>query len=222
MLRGEAGLKARYLLFWPEAPKTGNITKDKILVAYSFGRNSFSEREVKIMIYGARENARGTGDAFRILKEILAFESGNPNSSIASECAEIIKEHGIKNVILSWEIAFSLWENDRKLFYQVNPSVIWPDDSKARMSTREISLKVAEIIREKKGKEIVLVAHKRLSARAALLLKRALQKEADIAIPEIKTGDFDERSAKWQTQGAFKWLTREILTRIHHLLLGWV
>ena len=131
--------------------------------------------------------------------------------------------YGIKQAIVQWEVGFALWHVYPEWFKEQPITSIWPS-SRGYFSAKKVISKSIELMREKGLSKPIELAHRRMSARTFLLVKKILGSSPIIAgrFADETVDSFDVLSVQRWTKNWQRWIIREALARIHHLIIGWV
>ncbi len=206
----------RYALFWCGMPQSKNMRKGDVVLAQSFGRNSWDEIEMKKL----KRKFRETESDEKTLEWIRndKFDPGKPNREIAKIVVELLDEYHIP-AIVQWEIATAFSE---EWYAQHKKEIIciWPPEENEHFDTRSVIIESAEVIREKNFVHPVVVAHKQQIVRTALIVKKycGIFPLTSKKQPNI----FDAHSIQWWTRNIFFWSFREFFVRVRYIVKRYV
>ena len=203
-------------VFSPGHPPSGHPDHADLIIAQAFGRTMFSDKYLPV-IMGDLPTCQNNILSFKILIT-QTFDSGEPNIEIAKECYRIVEKHSIP-LYAQWEIAFEMFKLDpekyTKLDDLINP--IWPIAHKDSFTTNDVLEKIMNI---NHFNNPILIANNWMSIRAALLIKKRM-----LTYPTLINTDcssFNPCSTQAWTRDYHRWVFKETLVRIHHLIFRWV
>lgn len=188
----------------------------------AYGRNTFSDRELRIIRVKRDEHANDTA-MFRWLAS-RRFDPGKPNEVIASHCTNLTKLSG-KPVIGQWEVMFALWRKNSE-WYEIHSEslfAIWPSQEGSQ-KTKGLLEEVKNTAKDIGLSHPLLVAHPEHVQRCYFIARKTFGVSPAVFVyPEEENAWFDEDSVQWWTRSRRKWLFYELcLARPHHLLHGWM
>jgi len=206
----------RYTLFWCGMPKSKNIHEGDVILAQSFGRNSFDDADIQTLNEKFNE--------FELDEKILEwirtknFKPGKPNKEIAKAIMDLVTRHYIP-VIVQWEIATAFpidWYERNKKYI----TCIWPPAGNTHIDLHSIIIESLEAMKEKKLSNPIVVTHKRQIVRVAYVIKKLLGKFP--LISETQPKSFDRNSLQRETRNLFFWSLKEPFVRMYYIVKRYV
>lgn len=206
----------RYTFFWCGMPESKKIYEGDVMLAQAFGRNSFTETDLKIL----NEKFNEFESDEKILEWIRTknFDPGKPNKEIADGIMDYMQRRYIP-AIVQWEIAVAFpsdWYERNKKYI----TCIWPPEESKYFDTRSVVIASLKAMEEKKLSHPIVAAHKMQIVRVACMVKKLSGKFPFVS--EVQPKSFDRNSLQWWTRNIFFWLLREFFVRIHHIIKRYV
>lgn len=222
---------------WHSYPNEGDIISPQ-----AFGRNTYQDKEVGVVIKAIHERCNGDSVAMFQELSIKGFDPGHPNRMLALRCIELAKEPwgaGFdedgqliqkctipRTVIGQWEVLYAMWHYEPD-WYAKNEKVlipIWPP-LKGYLGTRGMLLIVKNLAEQRHLHTPVLIAHPEHIQRCFFIARKIFGKgqvATDHEMIRYDTRSFDQGSVQKWTQSEGAWLRYEMMARVHHLLHGWM
>jgi|GEM_PF-2414779 len=206
----------RYILFWCGMPKSKNISDGDVVIAQSFGRDSFGETDMKTL--------NEKFDEFELDEKILEwirarnFDPGIPNKEIADVIMKLRTKYYIP-IIVQWEVAVAFpsdWYERNKKYV----TCIWPPAGNNRIDLHSTIIESLEAMREKKLSNPIVVTHKRQIVKVACMIKKLLGKFP--LISETQPKSFDRNSLQRETRNIFYWSLKEPFVRMRYIVKRYV
>ena len=216
--------------FWQSDP--GLPWKSDFICPQAFGRNTFSDSEIGMLIYMTFDTSDSDIEKFRWL-ESLGFDPGRPNKMIAKRCIQTAKLVGLftntttKPVIGQWEVLYAIWLNDPHWYsrHRRQCIAVWPP-IEGYLTTHAMLLEVKTIAEKRGLKKPCLIAHPEHIQRCFFIAMKVFERTVAVAtnhgIEARDKGWFDRQSVQRWTQDPKYWLFYEMLARIHHRFHGWI
>jgi hypothetical protein len=222
MLERSPNIRARYLLMWPGAGSAGNMLGVGMIMAQSFGRNTYSDDKLGEVLDSFRRKAKyQSEDTFKIL-ESSGFDPGDMNRSLAEELILAMEKYSIRIAVLQWEIGYAVWVK-RPDFFQKKEKyfeIVWPEIGQKYMSSLAVIKQAANLTKRWGGKKVACLSHRRMETRVALMAAERM--DTDLVCLNSSTTSFSKKSVQWWTRGPIRWLARETVVRITLLFTGLV
>jgi hypothetical protein len=217
------GLWFRYFLLWPGAPVTGDPNDADSILVQAFGRNSVADTD----LHRIRKNRDNCGFDYEMILKLRGggCDPGLPNRQLAKICMHLVEKHRL-TAIVQWEVAVAFdpaWYGK----WRENIFCLWPPKKPGEyFTTKEVKEDSVRMMKKLGKKNPIELAHRRQIVRAALILKKILRREGfSNTVPIIVTGQpdsFDANSVQIWTRNPARWLLRESLARIHHLVFRYI
>jgi hypothetical protein len=222
MLETSPNVKSRYLMLWPGA---GNPAKEygaDIILVQSFGRNTYPDVRLGIMIHYCLGAVNGDNERMFALIKKFDFDPGDMNSSLAKELVNLMENFSIQNAVVQWEIGFALWNNHPEFFGKMKREIeiVWPDRNQKYMSPVSVIDRTISIAKIKGFEKIACLSHRRMETRVALMV--AERTDIDLVCVKSHTVSFSNKSVQWWTRGPIRWLARESFVRVFFMIKSWV
>jgi len=206
----------QYTLFWCGMPESKNMYEGDVILAQSFGRNSFDATDIQTLKAKFKEFESDE----KMLEWIQTknFDPGKSNKEIVNAIMNLVKRRYVP-VIAQWEIAAAFpneWYKNNKQ----RITCIWPPEGNECFDTRSVVIESLEAMKEKKLSHPIVVTHKRQIVRVACVVKKLLGKFP--LISEMQPKSFDRNSLQWETRNIFFWSLKEFFVRIHYIVKQYV
>lgn len=212
--------------FFPtlECRAIGNAADANIIVALTFGRNTFPDNGLNEMLlrFGLGDNLH-TREVFEQLDR-ARFDPGLTNFHIADRVWKEYQKNPDAHVYCQWEVAFVLWYERPEIFKAPETyrrfHVVWPF-SEAFFDSYAV---LEEVYKETRfltptytRRALIIAQDYHIARVVAIAWKMGF--EVMTGEPGIK--DFDEKSVQPFTRSLNAWLLREYVVRLsHHPLKG--
>ncbi len=208
----EIGLWIRYCCVWPGLPPRGNPADADCIVVQAFGRNSQTDAELRT-IAELRQRSRTDLLAIEALHN-FGFDAGTPNDELARECEAVMNRYPKMVAIVQWEVAAGFdWRwcrsNSRRII------CIWPG-REGYLSTTIVLKQTHGIMLSQHLKCPIQLAHRRHIVRAFMIARKILGTTPIVLWQGTRS--FDRWSVQFWTRSWYRWVVRETLTRVHHLV----
>ncbi|MEW6617112.1 MAG: hypothetical protein AB1333_01695 [Patescibacteria group bacterium] len=206
----------RYTLFWCGMPKSKNEHEGDVILAQSFGRNSFDEADMKVL--------NEKFDEFELDEKVLEwirtknFKPGKPNKKIAEGVMNFMQRHYIP-AIVQWEVAAAFpsdWYEKNKKYI----TCIWPPAGNSYIDLHSVIIESLHAMKEKKLSNPIVATHKRQIVRVACVIKKLFGKFPFIS--EVQPKNFDKNSLKWETRNLLYWSLKEPFVRMCYIVKRYV
>jgi hypothetical protein len=189
-----------------------------VVLAQAFGRNTFTDKELPQV----RQMYEAAGCDDLVMWQALSqagFDPGWSNRALGNAVAVRVMD-GVPamEAVVQWEVAYALWQRDPEAYQRFKHHVhtLWPQRGfYPTVDVKADSVGLMDRLGLYNPQEL---AHPDMMVRAMGILAK-LGVEADPAVVQVP---FDPDSTQRQARNASAWKRREILTRVHHLLLGLV
>ncbi|MFZ1301692.1 MAG: hypothetical protein WAQ27_03935 [Candidatus Microsaccharimonas sp.] len=198
--------------FPPANIRYPSIGANNGLFVQAFGRNSIPDKQLPDVVNLKRD----LGDDELVFQALDAqgFDSGDSNKALAEVVRYKLLSGTVIEPMIQWEVTHALRETSPDVYkaYANYLHSLWPkSDFYPTHEVKKDSVEVADVIGLYTLEEL---AHADMMIRALGILTK-LGVEADILVAEIP---FDERSVQSQVRGPLRWMIRETLARLEHLL----
>lgn len=208
-----------YLLYAKPGPDSiGDPFACDAIFAFSFGRNTYTDAQLP-WIFRLHHHMKRDEATFRALRK-KGTNIGRPNQELAQKLRYLI-ETSRSYSFSQWEIPLGL-EWIWYLKNQQHVASVWPDkNTKESLTTYMIAQQMTRLLRDGKLFTPLILAHRDHLARAYLIVRKLIGKDARIAALS-GTAAYDSASLQPQTTDWKSWVRSERLVRIHHIINRYV
>ena len=209
-----------WLFFWPGCPTLGRIKDADCIYVQAFGRTTYADQALPRLKWLVRESNWTDLDKFADLQR-RDFQPGSSNLDLAFVVWQLVYRHHLP-VLMQWEVAYSLWVSYPRWYVERGDQLIalWPAGQAGYFSTREVKRLSRDLARAHGWSRPLEVANNWMIARAVLMVAK-LEGRLPIVI-NSDVAETDWTSIQFWTKAWWLWIPREFVSRIVHVLLGWV
>ena len=193
----------------------GNPTDADCIFVQAFGRVSYPDTALPEIMRWLRKEADDTDlHMFELLDKYCCL-TGASNQALAVTCYWLIHENPNLHLMMQWEVALELWRIDHEWYvYRLQQlHTIWPPGD-GYFDTTAVKRVSIGLMRYHGLSRPLELAKSAMLVRAWLIIRR-LGVEPRLVIANIP---FDENSIQPWTRNRRRWIARELLGRVHHVL----
>lgn len=209
-----------WLVFLPGCPDIGRVEDADCLYVQAFGRSMYTDKELRGLAWLCRESTLTDEEKFTELRR-RGFKPGDSNVEIAFAAWGIIHQQSLP-AIMQWEVAYSMWEQYPRWYGKFRERLIalWPSVAADYFSTMEVKTLSRDTARARGWSRPMELASSWMIIRAALIVAKL-----EGRLPIVRDMDLletDPASVQGWTKSWWRWLPREFVGRILHVLCRWV